>query len=189
LASVERLTSLEGLSIDVPRECNTRRWLVKELGSLRELRVLDACILNDEETKRDFVESLRHLLKLQHLTIKFHGFAPGDNKWEATELVLPRNLRHLAASNVIFRKLPSYFDPLCLPNLSHLDLSLEYVDDEDMKILGRLPELHSLELRLGTSATVSNAGDSSDASSYFHKLRCCRTDPFNGLVPCRQSGQ
>ncbi|CAO2150293.1 unnamed protein product, partial [Urochloa humidicola] len=64
--SLESLTSLEELQIQVT---GSGRWLVKDLGRLRELRVLKAQFAYDVESERELVESLRHLHKLQHLSI------------------------------------------------------------------------------------------------------------------------
>ncbi|KAJ1277310.1 hypothetical protein BS78_05G285000 [Paspalum vaginatum] len=176
VVSVESLTSLEELTIKVMFTCRSRRWLVKEAGSLRELRVLNASISWDGESKRDLVESLHHLHKLQHLEIDeyfFQGNSKGcTSTWEAAGLVLPRHLRHLVVKFFSFDKLPPCIDTSCLPNLSRLELSLQYVDDQDLKILGRLPELRFLGLQLCCSATVSNVSDCD--AVYFPKLRCCR---------------
>jgi disease resistance protein RPM1 len=47
--------------------------------------------------------------------------------------------------------LPSCINPSCLPNLSHLKLELGDVDEQDLKILGGLPELRFLSLELWSS--------------------------------------
>ncbi|XP_066342386.1 disease resistance protein RGA5-like [Miscanthus floridulus] len=155
--SVGRLTSLEELSIQFSIRCKAARRLVKELGSLRELRVLDACIcLDDEESQRELVESLSHLHKLQHLKIATPGF-PLFISGREMEFVLPCNLRHLVLIQVVLLKLPSCINPWCLPMLSHLDLSLLHMDEKELKTLGSLPELRFLGLDLRcSSATISN---------------------------------
>lgn len=182
-AWVERLTSLEELAITVdPWHLTTRRWVVKELGSLRELRVLNVCILYDdeEESERDLDKSLRHLDKLQHLEIHWHrmGFyIPYYPTWPG--LVLPRHLRHLAIYGVLFSNLPPWINPSCLPNLSYLKISLVAMHKEDLEILGRLPELRFLELDLScSSAAISNVSGSDVV--YFPKLRSCRL--LNSMV-------
>ncbi|CAM0149558.1 unnamed protein product [Urochloa decumbens] len=177
---LERLTSLEELEIKAK---GTETWHVKDLGSLRELRVLKAEFIYNEETERELVESLRHLHKLQHLSIvnysgsKFYWCAT----WEAAGFILPRNLRLLATHRVVFSKLPSCIKPWCLRNLSHLNLNLKKVDEQDLKILGGLPELHYLQLFLWSSATICNTVSDSDDVVYFPKLRCWRL-PFSMMV-------
>ncbi|CAL4985821.1 unnamed protein product [Urochloa decumbens] len=169
---LERLTSLEELQINV---FSTARWAVKDLSILRELRVLKVDFNYDKETERELVESLRHLHKLQHLSIVAGLYYSGAT-WEAAGFVLPRHLRLLATCGLEFPKLPSCINPWCLPNLSWLELTLKKVDEQDLKILGRLPELRYLQLFLGSSATISNivSGDSADDAVYFPKLRCWR---------------
>ncbi|CAL5017691.1 unnamed protein product [Urochloa decumbens] len=171
--SVEGMTSLEEL--EMTAWCDEpRRRLVKNLGCLRELRVLSASIVYDDETERDLVESLRHLHKLQSLNIRRNCFSIYDSTWQATELVLPCHLRHLSLSSIDLRKLPPCINPSCLPNISHLDLWLKATDEQDLKALGALPELRFLALNISsTSATISNINDS-DGACYFPKLRCFR---------------
>ncbi|CAL5028191.1 unnamed protein product [Urochloa decumbens] len=171
--SVEGMTSLEEL--EMTAWCDEpRRRLVKNLGCLRELRVLSASIVYDDETERDLVESLRHLHKLQSLNIRRNSFSIYDSTWQATELVLPCHLRHLSLSSIDLCKLPPCINPSCLPNISHLDLWLKATDEQDLKALGALPELRFLALNISsTSATISNINDS-DGACYFPKLRCFR---------------
>lgn len=171
--SLETLKSLEELAITGgPYPKAARRWL-EDLGSLTELRVLHASgiLFDDEETERTFGESLRHLHKLQHLTIIGYD-SDYQPRWQATEFVLSRHLQHLAVYNVLFCKLPSCINPSCLGNLSHLNLKVEYMDEYDLKILGLLPELGFLELELWSSITITNFSDSDTV--YFSKLTCCR---------------
>nr|CAB3490408.1 unnamed protein product [Digitaria exilis] len=176
---LESLTSLEELQIEVFSP-TAGRWLVKDLGSLKELRVLKANFWYDEESERELVESLRHIPKLEHLSIV--GVVGGfvcyrGAMWEAAGFVLPQHLRVLAAvRGVEFVKLPSCINPWCLPNLSHLELKLEKVDEEDLKILGGFPELRYLHLLLRSSATVSNIVTDSDDAVYFPKLRYWRLE-------------
>jgi disease resistance protein RPM1 len=174
--SVRRLTSREELSLQFSVLNKAPRRLVKEPGSLRELRVLDALIRleDEEEMKRDLLESVRHLHKLQHLNISCHDSQIFDWRWrQGMEFVLPGDLQTLALDDVVLWKLPSCVDPLCHRMLSHMDLCLLYMDEQDLKTLGRLPELRFLGLDLqGASATIRNISDSD--ACYFPKLRCLR---------------
>jgi hypothetical protein len=69
-----------------------------KLSSFIALRVLHLnSTFCDEVNERDLVESLRHLHKLERLTIH-RGFSDlGEHAWQATELVLPRHFRHSAS--------------------------------------------------------------------------------------------
>ncbi|KAJ1255295.1 hypothetical protein BS78_K267200 [Paspalum vaginatum] len=162
---VGRLTSLEELLIH-------ERYQWKEIGSLRELRGLNASIdMDDDESMRDFVDSISHLNKLQHLEIRGSRFQIVE--WEATRfvLLLPRQLRYFNGMYIIFHKMPPCINPCGLPNLSHLYLSLSDMDEQDLQNLGGLPELRFLGLDLtGCSATISNINDSNNVV-YFPKLR------------------
>jgi disease resistance protein RPM1 len=173
--SVEEMSSLEELTIDVSIFGSTVRWWqVKGLGCLRELRVLNIVDITwNGEDERDLVQSLRHLHKLQSIEIRAaDDMVSKLPMWQATDLVLPHHLRHLAVKYIYFSKLPSCIDPWCLPILSHLDLCLQHLDEQDLKILGWLPGLHylSLDLVLLSPATIHNISDS--GACYFPKLRC-----------------
>lgn len=101
VASVGKLTSLEDLRIHFRDVKWSTRRLMKELSSLRELRVLIATTYYDEDSERDFLESLRQLPKLQTLVL-IHSFDDNEipaAKWE-TEFALPRRLQHLAVNGV-----------------------------------------------------------------------------------------
>lgn len=161
---VKRLTSLEELLIHV-----RTRFQWKELVSLRELRVLTVFARMDEESKRDFAQSVSHVDKLQHLTVQG---GDGGVMWEAAGLVLPRQLRHFTVTgDITFLRMPPCISPSCLPNLCHLNLILFAVDEQDLKNLGGLPELRFLRLETSpSSAVIINVSDND--AVYFPKLRC-----------------
>ncbi|WVZ48957.1 hypothetical protein U9M48_000381 [Paspalum notatum var. saurae] len=146
---VGRLTSLEELLIN-------ERYQWKELGSLRELRVLNASInVEDDESVRGFMDSVSHLDKLQHLEIIICSSA--RRLLEAARFVLlPRQLR-LFYVVIKFRKMPPCINPWGLPNLSHLEIMLRDVGEQDLRNLGGLPELRFLSLSVDQcSAAISN---------------------------------
>ncbi|KAJ1277317.1 hypothetical protein BS78_05G285500 [Paspalum vaginatum] len=161
---IERMTSLEELYI-------LDRFQWKELGCLRELRVLDAGVFYDDECEEHFVESVSHLDKLQHLSI--NGGVGLWVTWQAVGLALPRQLRYFCMDCGSFLKLPPCISPWGLPNLCHLILSLEDMDEQDLKCLGGLPELRFLRLHLhySASAAISNIIDDNNNAVYFPKLR------------------
>jgi hypothetical protein len=106
-----KLTSLEELrasAVGYDDSCNKGRF-VRELGSLVELRVLNAEIIGrmDESVQRYLLESLHNLHKVQDLTIT-HGGHCGDelNRCRCSNMgstqqgliELPRHLRRLSIS-------------------------------------------------------------------------------------------
>jgi disease resistance protein RPM1 len=169
--SLTRLTSLEELSISVSAQQVSWR-LPTELRVLK-LRLKHSIFFGSEGTEREFWECVRHLNRLEYLSIS------GTSCMHVTDFVLPSCLRHFAVHAVSrFWKLPSCVNASCLPNLSHLELNLEHMDEHDLKILGMLPELHFLRLELWTwtTATVSSiivVCERDAALVYFPKLWCC----------------
>ena len=98
--------------------------------------------------------------------------------WEAAGFLLPRCLRQLVLANwVIFSRFPSLcINPSRLPNLSHLYLRVKDIDEQDLRILGELPELRSLELDVQSTAQVVCNNPTTDAAGdghLFQKLRHC----------------
>ncbi|CAN6226864.1 unnamed protein product [Urochloa humidicola] len=246
VASVRELTSLEELYIVFEDVRWSTRRLVKELSSLRELRVLVVTLYYDEESERDFLESLPHLPKLQNLTLIHYCFDGSEiptAKWESA-FALPPNLRYMAANGVAtsleelaeimsyetdvvedlrdhfsnnyltfscflddkhfptssiamwevagfflprhlqelyivrvkFSKLPSWINPSRLPNLSYLCLYLGAMHEQNLKILGKMPELRFLHLISRSSATIRNTAIGDSDVGYFQKLRYYRMD-------------
>ncbi|CAN6362574.1 unnamed protein product [Urochloa humidicola] len=172
------ITSLEELRIYRGADDRSSRRLVKELGNLTELRVLRAGIaVLDESMERDLVKSLKNLRKIQYLQLEIVfpciddtvDASPWMSKvsWEAEGFVLPRHLRHLLLGCVIFSRLPSWINSSCLPNLTHLCVHVVAMDEEDLKVIGKMPELRDLLLPTSSTVTISNMAD----GGYFHKLR------------------
>jgi len=161
---IGNLTSLEELRI----HGNHKRF-VEELGSLQELRVLiiSTCWMN-ESMKRDFVVSLRNLKKIQHIYVDSRLSDADTSMWEASGFVLPRPLCFLELF-IHFSKLPSCINPSRLPNLSHLRLGVTTMDEQDLKLLARLPALCFLDLETESTVTASNINVSDGCC--FQKLR------------------
>ncbi|CAL5006891.1 unnamed protein product [Urochloa decumbens] len=169
---IGKLSSLEDLRIRHCSDGNSSVMrFVKELGSLRELRVLEATIdVMDQTMLRDLVESLRNLHKIRHLELSVeHDIDTDAVMWEEAGLELPQNLRHLSLLNIRFSKLPSScINPSRLHILSYLHLRVATMDQEDLKLLGRLTELHCLNLSTESTLTVVRDFDAPDG--FFPKL-------------------
>jgi len=172
------LTSLEELRIYRGADERSARRFVKELGHLMGLRVLRAGIsVLDESMERDLVKSLSNLSKIQclQLEIVLPGIddtadaSPWMSKviWEAEGFVLPRHLRRLLLGCIVFSRLPSWINSSCLPNLTHLCVHVVAMDEQDLKVIAMMPELHDLLLPTSSTVTISNIAD----GGYFHKLR------------------
>ncbi|KAK3162890.1 hypothetical protein QOZ80_1BG0095030 [Eleusine coracana subsp. coracana] len=172
------LTSLEELRIYRGADDRSSRRFVKELGNLTELRVLRAGIaVLDESMERDLVKSLCNLRKIQYLQLEIVlpgiddtvDVSPWMSKvsWQAEGFVLPRHLRRLLLGCVIFSRMPSWINYSCLPNLSHLCVHVVSMDEHDLKVIGKMPELRDLLLPTSSTVAISNIAD----GSYFHKLR------------------
>ncbi|CAL4985812.1 unnamed protein product [Urochloa decumbens] len=184
---IGKLTSLEELKIRYGgySEKSLRRF-VKELGSLRELRVLIFEVLwmdVDRVVQIEMVESLRNLEKMEHLSlVYFDSSVPADTAaWEAAGFLLPRHLRRLSFRAISFTRFPSLcINPSRLPLLSHLFLRLHDMDEQGLRILGELPELRDLELQVLRPTTgvpwipiIGTTDSTGDGYLLFQKLRRC----------------
>lgn len=147
---------------------STRRF-AKELGNLRELRVLRASIYAvDESTERDLMESLLgNLQKIQSVDIFGSPLERGVT-WDAG-FASPWRLRHLNLECFELSRLPASVNSSLLPNLSHLDMKVQVMQEQDMETLGRLPELRCLVLDSRYTKVVRIKNTGSDC--YFKKLR------------------
>ncbi|CAD6252766.1 unnamed protein product [Miscanthus lutarioriparius] len=158
-ASIVHLTELVRLCADK-----------KELASLRELRLLKFSTYDgaDESMQRDFVESLSNMQKIEYIIVYDSPWLADTAMWEAAGFVLPRPLHYLGWHAIRLSKLPSCINPKSLPNLAHLELFVTTMDEQDLKLLARLPALCYLDLITKSTVTASNI-NSSD-SCFFQKL-------------------
>ncbi|KAF8673027.1 hypothetical protein HU200_049100 [Digitaria exilis] len=184
---IGKLTSLQELQIEYRTEEEERlRQFVKELGALRKLRVLHLGMCRDSPygsgILMDLVESLRNLQRMDHLSLLSLGWGSVSvdiATFEAWGFLLPRNMQQLILDWMRFSRVPTFcINPSCLRNLSHISLFLDYLDAQDMRVLGGLPELLDLELRaiLATEVVSCNTTSSTDAAGedcFFPKLRSC----------------
>ncbi|XP_066336188.1 uncharacterized protein [Miscanthus floridulus] len=134
--------------------------------------------------QRDFVESLSNMQKLQHIDVYDSPWLADTAMWEAAGFVLPRPLHYLGWHAIRFSKLPSCINPSALPILAHLQLFVITMDEQDLKLLARLPALYYLDLTTESTVTASNinAGD----RSFFQKLTHFVT---NAMVQFEQANE
>ncbi|CAL4986157.1 unnamed protein product [Urochloa decumbens] len=190
---IGKLTSLEELEIYnvlMGRRDEQGPWrpFIKELGNLTELRVLRIRMgPSMKEQQQDMVHSLLNLHKLKHLSLSVYWqpMKANTETWEEAQgssLLLPRHLRELFLPEIIFSQFPSFFlNASRLPSLSHLSVRVDYLDVYwDLRILGRLPELHYLELRVQSTVELVRTGATEDAG-LFRKLRCCKLFWYGGI--------
>ncbi|KAJ1276702.1 hypothetical protein BS78_05G234900 [Paspalum vaginatum] len=166
---IGKLTSLQVLRISGASMDNPEGY-VEELGRLLELRVLefDISFNFNEMMQRNFVKSLRNLDKIQHISVSDTDCIIDTTVWEEAGFVLPRPLRHLSLEFIYFSKPPSCINASCLPNLSCMDLRVVTMDEENLKVLARLPALCYLWLQIESAVTASNINA---GHGFFQKLR------------------
>ncbi|KAG2564835.1 hypothetical protein PVAP13_7NG021500 [Panicum virgatum] len=126
-------------------KCSIRRF-VKELGNLRNLRVLKTGLhLQDQGQGREFLESLSKLHKMQDVSILLPAaFLEMDMGTEPRFAL--SSLRTLELLNLQFSKLPAWMNGECLPNLCKLKVLLTDADEQDVGNLGTLRQLRDLTL-------------------------------------------
>ncbi|WVZ96528.1 hypothetical protein U9M48_042158 [Paspalum notatum var. saurae] len=167
---IGKLTSLQELKISWPHSATTMQF-GKELGSLRELRVLYCCIEDDTESvTRALLESLGNLHNIRELTIAnpcWRGMS------HAGGFINCQHLRFLGLYSPRFSALPPWIKPSLAPNLSFLAVKLLVVNEQDMETLARLPELRSLRLfsEGDTKLVIVNIMIHTEGVAYFPKLR------------------
>ncbi|CAM0149568.1 unnamed protein product [Urochloa decumbens] len=178
---ISKLTSLMELHIGFGyhaerSEEEALRRFMKELGSLRELRVLDFHCLHplSMELQINLVESLRNLEKIEHLSLSIRSLdffhATVDTAaWEEVGFLLSWRLQQLFLDGISFSRFPSRcINSLRLPKLSQLSLRVDYIDEQDLRIIGGLPHLGFLQLNvkctLEVACNTSNTDDDGDES-------------------------
>jgi disease resistance protein RPM1 len=186
---IGKLTSLEELDIDYAgEEEEARRRFVKELCGLRELRVLRLHIPYSSMGARQVVlegDMVLQLLrsnfqKLEILLLKTNltPVSADTAAWQAEGFLLPRRLRQLSIRWITFSRFPSvWINPSRLPHLSLLSLRVHAMNEEDLRILGGLPQLRFLDLDVDSTAyqvVCSNTRTHDDGCCSFRNLERCR---------------
>ncbi|KAG2563503.1 hypothetical protein PVAP13_8KG128500 [Panicum virgatum] len=118
--------------------------IIEELGQLTELRQL--CIQLDKWNDK-LLECLHKLQKIMDLVITVH---PGQRSIGGLDSwVAPRHLHELTTlDGCWFLTLPAWVNPSLVPVLTCLFIAVRELHQGDLDILGRLPALRSLCLRV-----------------------------------------
>jgi hypothetical protein len=174
------LTALENLSCLGIRDDSID--IIQQLGHLTELKVLRIFSFTECNNCLDksLVESLNKLRKIQSLTIQIYSGECSLDGW----VVAPHYLRSLdLCSSCWFFALPVWVkvDPLLLADLSYLHINVMGLQQEDLEILGRLPALYHLELRVGHMGLGIQGRFTIGACSFPCLVRC-RLWEFGGPV-------
>jgi disease resistance protein RPM1 len=197
---IGKLAFLEELRIDCnAQEVEPWRRFVNEVCSLKKLRVLSLYMnyrswdpMVEVEHDDMVLQLQRNLQKLEILlltTSSFPKYADGA-AWEAAGFLLPRRLRELCLEWIVFSRFPQFcINPSRLPHLSHLTLEVDAVDEQDLRILGKLPQLsflflvvHSIaEVDCNNNTTTDNTTTDDDAGCLFQKLRSCTIRYCDGV--------
>jgi hypothetical protein len=170
---IGKLTSLQELYIWVSRGEDATMQFVKELGLLRELRVLKTWIgVRSESIDSSLLGSLGHLHNIQELQILGCSLSK-DWVTEAGSLPSCRHLRFLRLfKDLVFSRLPAWINSSLTPNLSYLDLEVVAVRDKDMEALAKLPDLSCLILHSSDTKSVASIKiRTNEGVGYFRKLR------------------
>ncbi|CAL4991193.1 unnamed protein product [Urochloa decumbens] len=137
------LTSLEELS-DILIDDSTVD-IIEELGHLTKLMVL--VIFLPSQWNGKLVECLHKLQKIQRLVIvdsSGQRLTGGLDSWVAA-----RHLRDLYTGYTSwFSTLPAWMNPSFVPDLTILCIAVRELQQADLEILGRLPALRYVELKV-----------------------------------------
>ncbi|KAK8448017.1 hypothetical protein SEVIR_8G200500v4 [Setaria viridis] len=162
---IGNLTCLEQLS--VLRIADSDINIIEELGQLTELRQLSFWL---DKWNDKLLECLCKLQKIQELYIMFSHECNigGLDAW-----VAPRHLRVL---NTIcrgwFSTLPAWVNPSLLLDLTNLNIPVRELHQADLEILGRLPALRFLSLKLDNKNLGILAGFVVGAGAFPCLVRC-----------------
>ncbi|CAO1939294.1 unnamed protein product [Urochloa humidicola] len=181
----ENLPSLEELEIYIGPEGDgmqeaSQRGYINDLWDLRELSVLRVCV-DESSLEHAQVNMLGNLDKLEHLSLSTWEDSVTWEEAQGASLLLPRRLRQLFLSSILFSRFPSSsLNASRLPILSHLSVHVDHLDAQDLRILGELPKLHYLYLIVDSTVELVRTGATDDAC-LFQKLRRCDLKWHNGV--------
>jgi disease resistance protein RPM1 len=203
---IGKLAFLEELHIHCSaQEVEPWRQFVNEVCGLKKLRVLKLYIhyrswdLMGEVEHDDMVlQLLRNLQKLEILSLRMISSPPtyaDAAAWEAAGFLLPRRLRELCLEWIAFSRFPSLcINPSRLPHLSRLNLRVDAMDEQDLRIIGKLPQLKFLYLVVQNSIAEVDCNNKTttddDGCCLFQKLRSFTIWYYRGvrfLLPSQEA--
>lgn len=126
------------------------------------------------------MQCLSKLQKIQTLS-----FRVSDGRGNLDAWVAPRHLRKLNLTGCWFSKLPAWMNHNFLPDLSFLCISVRELQQEDIKILGTLPALHYLNLKVDRCNHIIHQGFVIGAYSFPCLVQCLLRE-FAGPVVFKQ---
>ncbi|KAL6660408.1 hypothetical protein ACP70R_001954 [Stipagrostis hirtigluma subsp. patula] len=188
------LTSIEVLSELCITDDSTD--IIKELGKLIELRELEIIITAkwNDSLDKSLKECLDKLQKIQSLFIWHPSDSIWKNCWENLNgrgnldgwvPTAPRHLRRLwFREGCWFSTLPVWLNPSLLQDLS-LQISVKWLQQEGLEILGRLPALRYLNLTVDNQELGIHGRFAVVASSFPCLSSCCLWG-FGGRVVFQQ---
>ncbi|KAF8747830.1 hypothetical protein HU200_013139 [Digitaria exilis] len=179
---IGKLRSLEELQIHYEYDDQAWRNFLKELGSLWKLRVLHVRMPQSRDARVQVAavaESLGNLERMEHLSLTYllSPVSTDTAMWEVAGFLLPEHLKRLFLHWISFSRFPSFcINHSRLPNLSHLSLYVDDLDEQDLRILGGFPQLCCLRLRVQSTMEVvvcNTTSTDGNGCLLFQKLRRC----------------
>ncbi|KAM0892510.1 hypothetical protein ACQ4PT_025727 [Festuca glaucescens] len=181
------LTSLEvldGVLVGQLSSGEFNRDIGRELGHLTNLSVLRfkwRCI--DDVMDKALAESLSNLHRLQNLDICADGGQQVDLMREGW--VPPPQLRRLQfqGTTCSFQRLPSWINPSLFPCLSYLEIWVEEVQPDAIRLLGMLPAIRFISMVRNTAFSRRHAVEMSVVTPDAFPLRRSAASSGIAAVP------
>jgi disease resistance protein RPM1 len=142
------LTSLQVLSrLDAEESPNA----LPELGKLTKLRELTIIGLDERSDVKRILQGLPDLVNLRRLV--FSGFGTCSLDYMPDQWTGPAHLQSFDGDNLTFSQVPRWFS--FLSELSSLSMCVNLLRQEDLELLGALPMLRFLQLKVDVSGTTT----------------------------------
>jgi len=123
-----------------------------ELGNLTKLRVLRISGLDKNQSYvKTFLQALSNLVNLRRLV--FIGAGPCSLDYMPDQWTVPARLQSFHGDSVTFSQVPWWFSSLS--ELSSLSMWVNLLRQEDLKLLGALPVLRFLHLKVDPCGTTT----------------------------------
>jgi disease resistance protein RPM1 len=145
---VGNLTSLQVLSrLDAEESPNA----LPELGKLTKLRELSIIGLDERSDVKTILQGLPDLVNLRRLV--FSGCGTCSLDYMPDQWTGPARLQSFDGNNVTLSQVPRWFS--FLSELSSLSMWVNLLRQEDLELLGALPMLRFLQLKVDSSGTTT----------------------------------